>query len=320
MKLFLSRELQLEESVPFFLQPATLAQRRALIVSLTLLTSFGWGCAGSKAPNSNSNAVSNTKSSTNGNANAEVRPSSSQSATIDIKEPERYSAALTISIQGASEVPASMATQQFGYAKLGTDRRWTFTLPAPLGRTVYLEKSGLKYLILLDRKQYVELAPDALGFQMSRELTPGAIAERLKPRVQFEQLGLEPINARTAMKYRLTSASDASTQIDGVIFVDQETGLLLRSELNTAVPSGEKSRVIVEARDLQLNPDRSEFDVPAGMKKVPPQEAKQQIEGFVSAIGYFAKTLQPNQAKMKPPATANANSSTAQNSSRSRKR
>jgi hypothetical protein len=78
--------------------------------------------------------------------------------------------------------------------------------------------------------------------------------------------------------------------------------------------------VIVEARDLQLNPDRSEFDVPAGMKKVPPQEAKQQIEGFVSAIGYFAKTLQPNQAKMKPPATANANSSTAQNSSRSRKR
>jgi outer membrane lipoprotein-sorting protein len=95
------------------------------------------------------------------------------------------------------------------------------------------------------------------------------------------------------MKYRLTSATDASTQIDGVIFVDQETGLLLRSEVNTAGASGEKSRVIVEARDLQLNPDRSEFDVPAGMKKVPPQEARQQIEGFVSAIGYFAGTLQP---------------------------
>ena len=318
MKLLLSRDIQFEESVPFSLKPAKSAHRRALIVLLILLMSLVWGCAGSKAPNSNSNVASNTKASANGNA--ETRPSSSQSAAIDTREPERYSAALTISIQGASGVPASMATQQFGYAKLGADRRWAFTLPAPLGRTVYLEKSGLKYLILLDRKQYVELAPEALGFQMSKDLTPGTIAERLKPRVQFEQLGLEPINARTAMKYRLTSASDVSTQIDGVIFVDQETGLLLRSELNTAVPSGEKWRVIVEARDLQLNPDRSEFDVPAGMKKVPPQEAKQQIEGFVSAIGYFAETLQPNQARMKPPVTANANSSTGQNSSRSRKR
>jgi hypothetical protein len=285
VKLIRSREIQFEEFVPFFLQPPKSARRRALIVPLTLLISFVWGCAGRGAPNSNSNAVSNTKPSTDGNANAETRPSSSQPAAIDIKEPERYGAAMTISIQGASGAPASMATQQFGYAKLGADRRWAFTLPAPLGRTVYLEKSGLKYLILLDRKQYVELAPDPLGFQMSKELTLGAIAERLKPRVQFEQLGLEPINARTAMKYRLTSATDASTRIDGVIFVDQETGLLLRSELNTASPSGEKSRVIVEARDLQLNPDRSEFDVPAGMKKVSPQEAKQQIEGFVSAIG-----------------------------------
>lgn len=293
MKVLLSREIQFEEFVPFFLQSPKSARRRAVIVSLTLLISFVWGCAGPGAPNSNSNAVSNTKPSTNGNTSAETRPSSSQSAAIDIKEPERYGAALTISIQRASGAPASMATQQFGYAKLGADRRWAFTLPAPLGRTVYLEKSGLKYLILLDRKQYVELTPDALGFQMSKELTLGAIAERLKPRVQFEQLGLEPINARTAMKYRLTSATDASTQIDGVIFVDQETGLLLRSEVNTAVTSGEKSRVIVEARDLQLNPDRSEFDVPAGMKKVSPQEAKQQIEGFVGAIGYFAETLQP---------------------------
>jgi hypothetical protein len=252
-------------------------------VLLTLLTSVVWRCAGSKAPSSNSNAVSNT--STNSNANAETHPSSSQPAAIDIKEPERYGAAMTISIQGASGTPASMATQQFGYAKLGADRRWAFTFPAPLGRIVYLEKSGLKYLILLDRKQYVELAPDTLGFQMSKEFTPGAVAERLKPRVQFEQLGVEPINARTAMRYRLTSASDASTRIDGVVFVDQETGLLLRSEVNTADSNGEKSRVMVEARDLQLNPDRSEFDVPAGMKKVPPQQAKQQIEGFVTAIG-----------------------------------
>jgi hypothetical protein len=297
VELIRSRETQLKAFVPLFLKPAKRGRRWVLIVSLTLLTSFISGCAGSKAPNSNGTPVANTTSNANGNGNAETSPSSSQSDTIDIKEPERYGAALTISIQGASGVPASMATQQFGYAKLGADRRWAFTLAAPLGRTVYLEKSGLKYLILLDRKYYVELPADALGFQMSKELTPGAIAERLKPRVKFEQLGVEPINTRTAMKYHLTSAAEASPQIDGVIFVDQETGLLLRCELNTAGAGGEKSRVIVEARDLQLNPDRSEFDVPTGTKKIPPQEAKQQIEGFVSAIRYFAATLQPGQAK-----------------------
>ena len=52
------------------------------MVSLVLLTSVVWGCAGSKAPSSNSNAVSNTKASTNSDANAETHPSSSQSAAI----------------------------------------------------------------------------------------------------------------------------------------------------------------------------------------------------------------------------------------------
>lgn len=184
-----------------------------------------------------------------------------------------------------------MATQQFGFAKLGADRRWAFMLPAPIGQTVYLEKSGLKYLVLLDRKQYVELMPEALGFQLGGMLTPGAIADRLKSRAQHEQLGLDSINGRTAIKYRLTGSGDASRQTDGMIFVDRETGLPLRCEMNLVLPAGTKSRVIVEARDLQLSPDRAQFDVPAGMKKVSPQEAKQQVEGFVTALRLFADIM-----------------------------
>jgi hypothetical protein len=45
---------------------------------------------------------------------------------------------------------------------------------------------------------------------------------------------------------------------------------------------------MVEARDLHLNPDRSQFDVPSGMKKISTQEAKPQIEEFVSRLRVFA--------------------------------
>jgi len=266
------------------------AFRRALIAILITLACLALGCSEtSKGTNANS-AGSTSKSGGNDNANAGSRTASSQSSTIDIKVPERYGVAMTISTQGTtSEAPAPMLTQQLSLAKVGADLRWTFVFPAPLGQIVYLEKSGLKYLVLVERKQYVELTPDALGFQLGSVLTPNSIAERLGSR-QYEKLGLEPVNGRTAIKYRVSRAVDTSTQTDGVIFVDQETGLPLRSELNTSATGG-KSRVIVEVRDVQLNPNPAQFDVPAGMKKVTLQEARQQVEGFASAVRPFADII-----------------------------
>ena len=280
MPLLLCRYQSYHRPIPAF--------RRALIALLIMLACLYLGCTdASKGTNANS-AGSRAKP---GNANAGSRTASSQSAIIDIKAPERYSVAMTISTQGtASEAPAPMLTQQLSLAKVGADRRWTFVFPAPLGQIVYLEKSGLKYLVLFERKQYVELTPDALGFQLGSVLTPNSIADRLRSR-QYEKLGLEPVNGRTAIKYRLTGSGDTATQTDGVIFVDQETGLPLRSELNTAATAGTKSRVIVEVRDVQLDPNLAQFDVPAGMKKVTQQEARQQIESFASALRSFADII-----------------------------
>jgi len=283
------RYAKLDQAMRYQHRPSR-AFRRTFIASLIMLASFALGC-GEASKGTDSSAGSSPKPGGNANANAGPRAASSQSATIDIKEPERYSVAMTISIQEtASEAPAPILTQQLSFAKVGADRRWAFVFPAPLGQIVYLEKSGLKYLVLFERKHYVELMSNAFGFEPGKVLTPNSIAERLRLH-QSEKLGLEPVNGRTAIKYRLTPAAGASAQTDGVIFVDQETGLPLRSELNTAAPSGTKSRVIVEARDVQLNPDRAQFDVPAGMKKVTQQEARQQIEGFASALRSFADII-----------------------------
>jgi hypothetical protein len=265
-------------------------QRRTVSFGLIVLLAITlFGCnrsTGSRG--ANSGAAPTTQPA---NINAEANPQTDQAAEINFKEPERYGVAVTISAQDvATGEPSPMATQQFGFAKIGADRRWAFNLLAPLGQVVYLEKSGLRYLVFFDHKQYIELSPDTLSFSINR-LSPFVIAEHLKPRMQFEKRDPEPLNGRVVIKYRLTGASDTQVSSDGAVFVDAETGLPLRTDLQTSPKTGITTRVIVEARELQLNPDRSQFDVPAGMKKITTQEAKQQIEEFAGRLHLFVEIV-----------------------------
>lgn len=279
------------------------AFRGLVITSPILLASLALGC-GEASRGTNANTASANRPA---NADLDAGSASSQTSAIDIQEPERYSVAMTISIQEtSSDTPTPMLTQQFELAKLGADRRWAFVFPAPLGQVVYLEKSGLRYLVLFERKLYTELPPNALGFELSKVLIPYSIARRLSSH-QYEKLGLEPVNGRTATKYRLTGASDASTHM---IFVDQETRLPLRSELSTVSASGTKLRVIVEGRDIRLNPDIAQFDVPIGLKKAAPRDAGQQIEAFATALrplaDYISGTQSAPVANVTQPANKNA--------------
>jgi hypothetical protein len=281
------------------------AHSRAWLAALILPACLAFGCGDSSKGN-NSNATASSNQNQPGNANSPTTQSSRFSA-IDIKEPDRYGVAMTISIQETSEAPAPMLTQQFQIARLDSDRRWLFLLPAPLGQVVYLEKSGLRYLVMFDRKQYTEIGPNAFGFEPVRAFTPQSIAERLRS-YQFEKLGLEPVNGRTATKYRAAATGDSSTHM---IFVDQETGLPLRLELSAVTPAGAKARVIVEARDVQLNPDRAQFDVPAGMKKVAEQDARQLIEAVAVALRPFADTITGTRSTPITVVTQPANSNNA---------
>lgn len=287
--------------------------RRTLVASMLALILFSIACTRSPAA-SNAHSTAGGKLNDNGNANAAPKPASSQPESIDIKEPDRYTVAMTISAQSmATSAPAPMSTQQFGFARLDADRRWAFSFPSPLGQVVYLEKSGLKYLVLSDRKQYIELSPDALPFQMSRVLTPIAAGEKMKQRMRFEKLGLEPLNGRTAIKYRLTAARDGQNESDGEIFVDQEIGLPLRLELAASDQNGIKTRVIVEARDLLLSPDRAQFEVPIGTKKITQQEGKQQIDAFAAALRSFVDIISGTQPAAAPDAnTASTNKNASQ--------
>lgn len=271
----------------------------ASILSTTFMALFLIGC--SNTPNSNvTNTNANRAMATNTNtssstANTNTSTVPTGSAALETREPERYSVTTKMTIQPTGSTPqANIPPLQFSFAKVGVDnRRVSFNLPNPVGEIVYIEKGAFKYLIFPARNQYVELDPNELGFQLGNLLSPATIIERLKERTQYEMMGTETINGRTASKYRFKGAADTRTQAgtvqaDSLVYVDQETGLPLRSEVDVMTSNGKGARVITETSSIQTQPEMALFEVPTAMKKVTTAELKQQVQGFVNAVGVFA--------------------------------
>src|SRR5215510_3854075 len=255
--------------------------------------------------NAGTSTVTNTNSNTPiGNANTMPAPMSS---AVEAREPESYSIVNTITIQPTGNSPqANIPPLQFSFARTGAERRVSFKLPDPVGEVIYLEKPTLKYLIFPARNQYVELDPAELGFQLGDVMSPAAVVQRVKEKTQYEQLGTETMNGRTVVKYRLKGAADTHTKVgtaqaDSIVYVDQETGLPLRSEIETISSSGAGARITTVADSVQLTPDATLFDVPTAMKKVTSEELKQQVQSFVATVRAVTTYLK-HQASTPPPA------------------
>jgi len=284
----------------------------------TVLALAAFGCTSTPESNSNTSANANSNTSASANANTSTAASSA-SSPFSMAEPERYSLKMTISGSGsANNRQANMQTQEIVFARMSANRLWTINV-APLGQISYLEKPGLKYLILPSRKQYVEMTPDAVGFPIGSVLTPSAMIERLKSQ-PHENQGVETVNGRGATKYRFAGTAQTGTQVgavnaDSIVHVDQETGLPLRADLFFSGANNANARVIIETRDIQLNPDPAMFEVPAGYSKVTAEELKQQVQSFVAFVRAIAPMLQ-QQAGGAPPAGATPPANTNANANR----
>jgi hypothetical protein len=167
---------------------------RFLTLMLILIGLVASACApaptnsnGAVTTNSNATASATPTAEPVANANTAVAAGVS-SAAFATKEPEQYSLTMTITGQGAANnKQGTLPPQKIEFARLAADRRWALTLPA-IGQVVYLEKPGMRYLILPSRNQYVEIAPDSLGFQLGNALTPSAMIERLRPHTHYQTL------------------------------------------------------------------------------------------------------------------------------------
>ena len=174
---------------------------------------------------------------------------------------------------------------------------------------MYLDHDNHHYVILPSRKQYAELSRESTGVQMNKLLTPGQLVESLKTVKGLERAGEATINGRVAEKYGYHTSTNTNTKAGEVkaeafIYVDKETGLPLRSELD-AQSSGDvkgvnAARVVAEMRDIKTDISTSFFEVPAGYAQVAPEKVRQQIDALTSAVAAILKAMMAGAMNSQP--------------------
>jgi hypothetical protein len=254
--------------------------------------------------------ATNTNTSTNtANANTTTTSINTNSIAVDpgtvinTREPEKYRATLVFSAETeGGEKTIGIPQLSADVARNGEDRRVSFKLPDG-SQLIYLDHADKHYIIVPSRKQYAELTTEATGLQIQKLMTPGQLVMYLSKQKGYERVGDEQVNGRMAEKYRYAAAAKTGTTAGDVktetfVYVDKETGLPLRSELLTEasgnVEGVKGGRVVAEMRDIQTEVNPSDFEVPAGLNKVTPEQIRQQIDALASTVGALLKAMLSN--------------------------
>lgn len=273
------------------------------------------------------NTNTNTSSNTNATANTNTAPANANTSTeslavITAREPDKYRANLTLSAETESgEKTIGMPTLSVAIARDGDSRRVAFKMPDG-SDLIYIDTAEHHYVVLPARKQYAELTPEAVGFQIHRLMTPGQIVKYLEKLKGVQKAGEETFNGRTAVKYNYSSSVETKTQAgevrnQGFVYIDKETGLPLRAEL-LAQASGEvkgmkSAKIVAEMRDISTDVEATQFEVPPGLKQIPPQQIRSHIDALTSAATTLIKALLANMSSAPPPPGASPSPSASAN-------
>jgi len=279
---------------------------------------FSAGCAGT-ATNSNVNLVnqnanlSNTFNS-NTNMNAINANTTSSTSGVETKEPDQYQATVTLKLEAVGDQQkTALPTIATNVARMGTDRRMEFNLPNG-EKVVYIDKAGMNYLILPNRKQYAELTKESLGFEVRQMLMPEQIVNRVQNTRGVEKVGEETVGGRTVVKYRYGAVTNTQTQAGQVatesfLLVDKETGLPLRSETvseSQAQYQGYKQiRFVTEMTNINANATPDLFTLPPDYQKIDAEQVKAQVNLVFNVVGQFISQMMKTSTQ--PTANTNAN-------------
>ena len=281
-----------------------------LIGAIVLSSILMAGACDSPATNTNIATNTTARSNTNVNANANTI---STTTTITTSEPNEYQAnvKLTLETTGGEQ---NTATQPIGamVARSGADRVMEFVMPTG-EKVIYLDKGGMNYIILPNRKQYAELTKDALGFEVRRLMMPDQIVQQVKAIPGVRLVGEESLNGRPVVKYAYSGTANTQTQAGTVatesyILVDKETSLPVRSETVSQTESGANVkgvsglRMVTEMTDIKTTPDPNIFTLPTDYAKIDPEQVKAQANLlFQTAAAIIGQVIKQAQAPAPSP-------------------
>ncbi|MEO8572463.1 MAG: hypothetical protein ABI481_00715 [Pyrinomonadaceae bacterium] len=278
--------------------------------------------AGCQPPAGNTTVATNS-TFTNANANFNTNTNTTATASgsvVTTSEPEQYQATIKLTLETLGEAQkASLPPLGAVVARSGADRVMEFTLPTN-EKVIYLDKGGINYVILPNRKQYAELSKEAIGFEVRRLLMPEQIVTQVKAIPGVRMVGEESANGRTVVKYSYSGAANTQTQAGTVatesyILVDKETGLPVRSETVSQSKSGGNVqgvnglRMVTEMTDIKTTPDPNIFMLPAEYQKIDSEQVKAQANLIFNTIAALVGQAM-NQTQQAPAQQGTATSPT----------
>jgi archaellum component FlaF (FlaF/FlaG flagellin family) len=270
----------------------------AILLALALV---GAACQPGATTNAN---LSTANANANANANTAATPTLADVVSIETREPEQYRGTLVFTATAEGQSKALQLPVEV--ARNGDNRRYAFNNIPVIGQVIFLDRADKRYLILPTRKQYAEITPELLGFDV-RSLTPGQMVVYLQKQRGVERVGEEQREGRTVVKYRhaataktTSAAGDVATE--SFIYVDKETGLPLHADLTGQstgnVQGVKRASLVADMRDIQTTADASLFELPTGLTKLTEEEIKQrvsEIAGFFQvAMGMLNTQLRGN--------------------------
>jgi len=285
-----------------------------LLVILSASIAFT-GCGGATG-NANLSAVNTNAGVANSISNSNLNAVPTTGNTVDTREPEQYQATVRLSFQtiGSGQQQASMPNLGANVARQGNDRVMEFTIANE--KVIFLDKGGMNYLILPNRKQYAELTKEALGIEVRRLMMPEQIVQQAKAVPGMRLIGEETQNGRQVVKYAYQAQANTNTNVGTVttesyMVVDKETGLPLRTETVSQSQSGGNVqgvsgvRIVTEMTDIKTSPDVSLFNLPTDYAKIDPETVKANINLIFQAVSALVGQAMQQNAQ----STANANKS-----------
>ena len=291
-----------------------LTTAKGLCAALLAAAALG-GAACREAAVTNVNENTGTAGTTNINSNTNANISTStittaSGATIDAKEPDKYSANVVVSVATSGQQQAGGQTT-IKVARNGSDRRYSTAAIPGVGELIFLDKADKRYLILPGQKKYAELTPEMTGFDVGRSLTPGQLVAYLQRQQGVTLVGDETLNGRAATKYRVAGRAQTQTQAGQVqgesfIYVDKETGLPLRIEgfgQSTGNVQGiTGGNLVAEMRDIRTDVNPADFELPQGYARVTPEEIRQMTAQLTQAMQVLMNFINQQQRAGNPPA------------------